>query len=280
MKWQGPRRVSFTEEATVLGDVSPIVCSWEQGTSMQLVPAVTEEDVIAPVGGGSARRQQPLLVSPPPSRVSRRSLGRSTMGIWTSTCRVFLLMWIVGHLNVTSSSSSTTPGCSDISDSVGLPEVQSLVSPRMDVCSDRSADVAHLVSPLPSVGSPFVPDKLWGPVAPQLPVVDDRRTTPVPRWRLAREGPFLEERSPQYIRNTTYRDLDYNILYRSRGRRRISSSYVSVFVTFRRKRWRRVPLALVSAVLLCRWRRWGCGVHPWIRCSSIRRWNYIGLVLS
>ena len=81
------------------------------------------------------------------------------------------------------------------------------------------ADVGHLVSPLPSVGSPFVPDKLWGPVAPQLPVVDDRRATPVPRWRLAREGPFLEERSPEYIRsfgagcafrNTTYRDLDYD----------------------------------------------------------------------
>ena len=81
-----------------------------------------------------------------------------------------------------------TPGCSNVSDSVGSP---------VDVCSDGSADVGHLVSPLPSVGSPFVPDTLWGPVAPQLPVVDDRRAAPVPRWRLAREGPFLEERSPE-----------------------------------------------------------------------------------
>ena len=40
------------EEATVWGDVSPSMCSPEQGTSMQLVPVVTEEDVIAPVGGG------------------------------------------------------------------------------------------------------------------------------------------------------------------------------------------------------------------------------------
>ena len=40
----------------------------------------------------------------------------------------------------------------------------------------------------------------------------------VPRWRLAREGPFLEERSPESIsslgpscvfRNTTYRVSDY-----------------------------------------------------------------------
>ena len=55
-------------------------------------------------------------------------------------------------------------------------------------------------------------------MAPQLPVVDDRRATPVPRWRLARQGPFLAERSPEYIRsfgagcafrNTTYRDSDY-----------------------------------------------------------------------
>ena len=59
---------------------------------------------------------------------------------------------------------------------------------------------------------------LWAPVAPQPPVVDECRATPVPRWRLAREGPFLAEWSPEYIRsfgagcafwNTTYRDSDY-----------------------------------------------------------------------
>ena len=59
---------------------------------------------------------------------------------------------------------------------------------------------------------------LWAPVAPQLPVVDDRHATPVPRWRLAREGPFLAERSSEYIRsfgagcafrNTTYCDSNY-----------------------------------------------------------------------
>ena len=105
--------------------------------------------------------------------------------------------------------------CSDVSDSVGSPEVGLLVSPLVDGCSDLSADVGRPVSPLPSVGSLFLQDMLWAPVAPQPPVVDNRRATPVPRWRLAREDPFLAEQSPEYIRsfgsqcafrNTTYRD--------------------------------------------------------------------------
>ena len=90
--------------------------------------------------------------------------------------------------------------CSDVSDSVGSPEVGFLVSPLVDVCSDMSADVSRPVSPLPFVvGSLFLQDMLWAPVAPQPPVVDDCRATPVPRWRLAREGPFFAERSPEYI---------------------------------------------------------------------------------
>ena len=39
-------------------------------------------------------------------------------------------------------------------------------------------------------------------------------------------------------------------------------------------------LGLVSAALPCRWRRWGCGVPRWIRYSSMRRINYLGLVSS
>ena len=63
---------------------------------------------------------------------------------------------------------------------------------------------------------------MWAPVAPQSPDVADRRAqcsaNQVPRWQLAREGPFLAERSPDTIRspgagcafrNTTYRALDY-----------------------------------------------------------------------
>ena len=61
------------------------------------------------------------------------------------------------------------------------------------------ADVGHPELPLLSVENLFVQDMLWAPVAPQNPVPDDCRETPVPRWRLAREGPFLAEWSTEYI---------------------------------------------------------------------------------
>ena len=65
-------------------------------------------------------------------------------------------------------------------------------------------------------------DLLWAPVAPRSPDIADHRAPcsadQVPRWRLAREGPFLAERSPDTIRsfgagcafrNTIYRVSDY-----------------------------------------------------------------------
>ena len=93
-----------------------------------------------------------------------------------------------------------------------------LVSPLVDVSSDLTADAIRTVSPLPSVEGLLLQDMLWAPVAPQSPDVDDRHATPVPRWRLARQGPFLAERSTDSIRslgagcafrNMTYRSSDY-----------------------------------------------------------------------
>ena len=66
-KRPSPRHVSFAEDVTMLGDVSPSVCSPEQGTPTQLVSAVAEEDVIAPVGepiGSSSTA--PASLPPPP----------------------------------------------------------------------------------------------------------------------------------------------------------------------------------------------------------------------
>ena len=103
-KLPNPRHVSFAEEITMLGDMSPSVCSPEQGTPTQLVPAGTE-DVIAPVGepiGSSSTAPASLL----PLRDSRRSLGRSTMGKCTSNCRVFPLTWIVPQTFLLASSVS------------------------------------------------------------------------------------------------------------------------------------------------------------------------------
>ena len=94
----------------------------------------------------------------------------------------------------------------------------------VDSSPDVLPAVGHTVLPLPSVENLFVQDILWAPAAPKTPMPNDCRETLVPRWQLAREGPFLAERSPDYIcslgiweslgagcafRNTTYRDSDY-----------------------------------------------------------------------
>ena len=62
-----PRGVSFAEDVTVLGDVSPSVCSPKHGTPTQLVSAVADEDVIVAVGetNGSSDTA-PDIIPPPP----------------------------------------------------------------------------------------------------------------------------------------------------------------------------------------------------------------------
>ena len=100
-------------------------------------------------------------------------------------------------------------------------EVGVMVPPLGDVRSGPTADELRAVSPLPSIEG-LLQDLLWAPVAPRSPDIADRRAPcsvdQVPWWRLAREGPFLAERSPDTIRsfgarcafrNTTYRASDY-----------------------------------------------------------------------
>ena len=50
-KRPSPPHVSFAEDITMLGDVSPPVCSPEQGTPTQFVSAVAEDDIITHHGG-------------------------------------------------------------------------------------------------------------------------------------------------------------------------------------------------------------------------------------
>ena len=104
--------------------------------------------------------------------------------------------------------------CSDVADSTDSPEVGVLVSPLIDV----APTVDHTSLPLPWVNNIFVQDMSWAPAAPLDPWPNDDREIPVPRGRLAREGPFLAERSSESIhylgagcafRNTTYRASDY-----------------------------------------------------------------------
>ena len=87
------------------------------------------------------------------------------------------------------------------SESVGSPDVVLLVSPLVDVGMDSVTDVIRPVSPLPTVKKLFAQDRLWASVAVPSPDVGNRRETPVPLWRLAREAPFLAERSPESIRS-------------------------------------------------------------------------------
>ena len=89
----------------------------------------------------------------------------------------------------------------------------------MDISTDSVLDVIRTGALSPPMKQPFAPDRLWAPVAVPPPAIDNRREIPVPRWRLAREGPFLAERSPESIRSlgagcafrkTSYRHSDYD----------------------------------------------------------------------
>ena len=99
---------------------------------------------------------------------------------------------------------------------------------RSPAASLRESDTPSRTSGLPDAlsGSPPVdPSQLTSPAVafsgiPDCPASRDLRGSlgPVLRWRLAREGPFLSERSPSSpncfgdgcpFRHTTYRPLDY-----------------------------------------------------------------------
>ena len=68
------------------------------------------------------------------------------------------------------------------------------------------------------VDNSVMPELVWMPPVPRLAVRAVDREVTIPRWRLAREGPFLEERSAESIRslgpgcafrNTSCRVSDY-----------------------------------------------------------------------
>ena len=231
--WPSPCRVSFAEDVTVLGDVSPLVCSPKHGTPTQLVSAVADDDVIVPVGETNGSSDTAPDIIPPPLGFSPFSwpVDDGNMDIEQSCfplnvdCSPDVL---TGRPDVEPSLSPITPVCADDSESVGSPEVGLLVSPLVDVRSDVAADVSRPVSPLPSVESLLLQDMLWAPVAPQSPDVDDCRATPVPRWRLAREGPFLAERSPESIRSLGAGCAFRNMIYRLRSATRgVRTSHAS-----------------------------------------------------
>ena len=107
---------------------------------------------------------------------------------------------------------------SDNPDATDVPVVGTLCPSLKDSSSEVIPAGGYARLPLPSVDNSLRPELVWVPALPQPTgrLVD--REVPVPRWWLARAGPFLEERSPESIRslgpgcafrNTTYRVSDY-----------------------------------------------------------------------
>ena len=138
--------------------------------------------------------------------------------------------WRAGGLPVDPPSLPVTPIVLDSSDNsvavqVGSSREESCIpSEIVGVSSPSTAmtDAALLAdSPLPSAEF-LLQDVQWAPAAPRPQDVigsgDSRSSSKVPRWRLAREGPFLAERSTSVLRalgagcafrRTTYRVSEY-----------------------------------------------------------------------
>ena len=206
------RRVSFADEVTMLGDenspecspmlsplILPVVVVFNSGA-----PVATRVDLV-PIATGSGL--------PPPPGLSQFVWPVDDGGMDTDD----LCVQIGGDCLLTFSPIGRVS--SDVSDAAGSSEEEGvLISPSADSSSEMTPAVGYSRLPLPSVDNSLVSDLVWVPALPQStgPYVD--RKCPVPRWRLAREGPFLEERSPESIhslgtgctfRNTTYRASDY-----------------------------------------------------------------------
>ena len=100
-------------------------------------------------------------------------------------------------------------------------EAPELVLPRPPTLKDMSDVIptaGYACVPLPSVNNGVMPELIRMPAIPQKMGRAKHGENMVPRWRLAREGPFVEEQSAESIRslgpgcafrNTTYRVADY-----------------------------------------------------------------------
>ena len=109
-------------------------------------------------------------------------------------------------------------GLHDIPEETEAPELVVPGPPSLNDMSDVMPTVGYACVPLPSVNNGVMPELIRMPAYPQTMGQAVDRENMVPRWRLAREGPFLKERSAESIRslgpgcafrNTTYRVADY-----------------------------------------------------------------------
>ena len=192
MRTPSRRHVSFADGVTVLGDAALPVCSPEAEWPQLILPVVVEDSSVAPVEELIELVPSALGSSlPPPPGFSPFMFPLNDGGMDADE--------LCARLGVDCSPSLAPISrvCTDVPDLAVSPGVGVLVSPIID----GSSDVAPAELPLLSVDNSFGQAMLWAPAEPQDTRPNDDREIPVPRWRLAREGPFLAERSPESIRS-------------------------------------------------------------------------------
>ena len=186
------RHVSFADKVTMLGDAELSVCSPEAELPPLILPVVVEDSSVAPVEELIELVPSALGSSlPPPPGFTPFAWPVNDGGIDVDK--------LCSSVGVDCSPISRV--CTDVSDVAVSPGVGVLVSPIIDGSSDAAPAVGHAELTLPPVDNSCVQDMLWAPAAPQDTRPNDDWEIPVPRWRLAREGPFLAERSPESIRS-------------------------------------------------------------------------------
>ena len=196
--------------------------------------AVAEEDEIDTVGGTTDTTDTPPTIIPPPLGFSQFSWPYEDWSVGDEpslfTFTKELPGWfpgIYGGLPVDMPSPPLSPIIPDSSDDSVREE---LITPSEVIVIGPSArDVLPVPtdaeiqadSPLPTAEG-LLADLLWALVAPRPQGIsghgDQCSSDRVPRWQLAREGPFLVERSNAALssfgagcafRNTSYRASDY-----------------------------------------------------------------------
>ena len=119
---------------------------------------------------------------------------------------------------VTETCQQMDTGLRDIPEETEAPELVVPELPSPNDMSDVMPTVGYACVPLPSVNNGVMPELIWMPAFPQTMGRAIHGENMVPRWRLARAGPFLEERMVESIRslgpgcafrNTTCRVADY-----------------------------------------------------------------------
>ena len=209
------RRASFASSVTVLGDAPPPVHSPESSAQELLHSAVAEEDVVDMEGGAMDSTDTPAPIIPPPPGFRQFSWPNEDRKA-SDDPSLFTFMkelpgwfpWNSGGLPVDMPSLPLSPIVPDsLDDSVtanmGSPREESITPSEVVVIGDVLPEPTYAAvladSPLPTAVS-LLEDLLWAPIdtRPQGVSGHGYRRSPsrVPRWRLAREDPFLAERSP------------------------------------------------------------------------------------